>query len=414
MKIVFEIAWKNVWRNKLRSLIVIIAITLGLIGGLFYIAFVNGMTQTQVNSTIKSEISNIQIHNPKFLINDETKYSIDNSDLIIKKIKNLETVRGVSAKLKINGMVSSAATGTAILIHGININEEKSTSDLYTKIIQGGYFDSNLQNPIIIGDKLAQKLKIRIGSKIVVTLQNMDEHLTFGAFRIAGIFKTDDTNFDLINSYVKKEDLVSLLNYQSENPTEIAVSLKHNNYTESTANSIRNIFAEEISGNQIIVRTWQEIRPLLEVLNNMTIQFTMIFVIIILVALSFGIVNTMLMAIMERVREIGMLMAIGMSKFNVFLMIMLETVFLSITGGLLGLLLSWLLIQITYDVGINLSFISDGLNSFGYSSFVRPELDLIYYLLIALLVVIIAMFASILPARKALKLIPSEAVRQDV
>ena len=111
MKMIFEIAWKNVWRNKLRSLIVIVAITLGLIGGLFYIAFVNGMTQTQIGSTIRSEVSNLQIHNPKFLMNDETRYGIENTDEIVSKINDLENVQSVSARLITLGMVSSAATG---------------------------------------------------------------------------------------------------------------------------------------------------------------------------------------------------------------------------------------------------------------------------------------------------------------
>jgi ABC-type antimicrobial peptide transport system permease subunit len=109
-----------------------------------------------------------------------------------------------------------------------------------------------------------------------------------------------------------------------------------------------------------------------------------------------------------------MLMAIGMSKVKVFLMIMLETVFLSLTGGFFGLLISWIVVQATFKIGIDLSTFGEGLNAYGYSSFVRPELELFYYIMIGGLVMITAMLASILPARKALKLKPSEAVRQDV
>jgi ABC-type antimicrobial peptide transport system permease subunit len=103
-----------------------------------------------------------------------------------------------------------------------------------------------------------------------------------------------------------------------------------------------------------------------------------------------------------------------MSKIKVFFMIMLETVFLSITGGALGLFLSWLAIQITNKTGIDLSSIAEGLNSMGYSSFVRPELGIFYYFFIGTMVILTAIIASILPARKALKLKPSEAIRQDV
>jgi ABC-type antimicrobial peptide transport system permease subunit len=103
-----------------------------------------------------------------------------------------------------------------------------------------------------------------------------------------------------------------------------------------------------------------------------------------------------------------------MSKMKVFLMIMMETVFLSLTGGVIGLFLSWIAVSITNNTGIDLSSVAEGLNAIGYSSFVRPELGIFFYFFIGTLVILTAIFASILPARKALKLKPSEAIRQDV
>ncbi|MCK5087607.1 MAG: FtsX-like permease family protein, partial [Melioribacteraceae bacterium] len=126
------------------------------------------------------------------------------------------------------------------------------------------------------------------------------------------------------------------------------------------------------------------------------------------------IMNTMLMAIMERVREIGMLMAIGMNRIKVFFMIMLETIFLSITGGIIGISVTWVVVEMTGKSGIDLSAVAEGLNAWGYSSFIYPELDAGYYFMIGLLVIVTAIFSSILPARKALKLNPAEAVRHDV
>ncbi len=414
MKTIFEIAWKNVWRNKIRSLIVITSITVGLIGGIFYLAFSNGMVQSQVASSIKTEISNIEIHNPQYLVNDETKYNVKNTDQIIAKLKNVKEIASISTRLKSMGMISSATTGAGIVLNGINIKDELKTTDVSEKVIDGTYFKLNIRNPILISKKLADKLKVRVGSKIVITLQNMNDDITYGAFKVIGIYKTENANFDIYNTFIKKEDLAKLINYQSPDATEIAILLNHNDSTDSVTAKLADIFSDQIANKEIVVRSWKKIQPMLQMMNDMTIQFTMIFVVIILIALSFGIINTMLMAIMERVREIGMLMAIGMSKFKVFVMIMLETVFLSFTGGLLGLVISWILVQISFKTGIDLSSVAEGLNSWGYSSFIRPELDNVYYLMVALLVIVTAMFASILPARKALKLIPSEAIRQDL
>ena len=270
-----------------------------------------------------------------------------------------------------------------------------------------------MQNPVVIGEKLATKLKVKVRSKIVVTIQNTSGDISYSAFRVAGIYKTNNSNFDLTNIFVRKKDLSDIIGMEVTQATEIAVLLTHNNLTTTISKKIVSLFSKEISEKKVVVRTWEKISPVLKMMNEVTIQYSMIFVIIILVALSFGIINTMLMAIMERVREIGMLMAIGMNKAQVFFMIMLETIFLSITGGIIGLLASWILVMVLGKTGIDLSAIADGLNSMGYSSFVYPELDFIYYALIGGLVIVTAIFASIMPARKALKFNPAEAVRHD-
>jgi len=410
---IFSIAWKNVWRNKLRSSIVIASIIIGLLGGIFYLAFAKGMVQQQVNSAIHSEISNIQIHNPKFLINNEIKFVINNSKEKVEAIKKLNGVAQVTSRITSAAMASSAITGTGIFIKGINVEEEKKITNIKSLLVAGTYFDTKLRNPIVIGEKLANKLKVKVRSKIVITIQNSTGDISYSAFRVAGIFKTSNTNYDQTTVFVIKKDLADIIGIDPTKNTEIAILLDHNNLTSSVAKKIAELFSDEISKKEIVVRTWQDISPVLKMMNEMTIQYSMIFVIIILVALSFGIINTMLMAIMERVREIGMLMAIGMNKSQVFLMIMLETIFLSITGGIIGLSLSWTLVTIMGVTGIDLSAIAEGLNSMGYSSFVYPELDFTYYMLIGLLVIVTAVFASIMPARKALKFNPAEAVRHD-
>jgi len=411
---IFSIAWKNVWRNKLRSLIVIVSIIIGLLSGTFYLALAKGMAQQQVSSAINTEISNIQIHHPQFLINDEIKFVINNPDEKVKTIRKITGVKEVTSRITSAAMASSAITGTGIFIKGIDIEEEKRTTDVSTLLIDGTYFETKLRNPIVIGEKLATKLKVKVRSKVVVTIQNALGHISYSAFRVAGIYKTNNSNYDQMNVFVIKEDLVKIIGVDVSDVTEIAVLLDHNNLTDSTLATIKTLFKKDIDSKNIVVRSWEDISPVLKMLNDMTVQYSMIFVIIILVALSFGIINTMLMAIMERVREIGMLMAIGMNKVQVFFMIMLETIFLSITGGVFGLLLSWIIIEITATTGIDLSAIAEGLNSMGYSSFLYPELDFVYYALIGSLVIVTAIFASIMPARKALKFNPAEAVRHEV
>jgi ABC-type antimicrobial peptide transport system permease subunit len=120
----------------------------------------------------------------------------------------------------------------------------------------------------------------------------------------------------------------------------------------------------------------------------------------------------MLMAVMERVREIGMLMAIGMNKTKIFLMIMLETILLMLTGSIAGLIFSYVIVNLFGKYGINLSTVASGLSDIGFSSMVYPFLETEEYIKIVIMVLIAGIISSIVPARKALKLNPSEAIRK--
>jgi len=153
--------------------------------------------------------------------------------------------------------------------------------------------------------------------------------------------------------------------------------------------------------------------PDMQMMNKSMDLSMYIIVGIILAALGFGIVNTMLMVVLERIKEIGMLMAVGMNKLRIFLMIMLETVLLSLTGGVTGIALALLLVKITSNTGINLSFYSQGLEAYGFDSVIFPKIDISIILQITLLVIFVGIIASIYPARKALKLNPAEALRSD-
>jgi ABC-type antimicrobial peptide transport system permease subunit len=142
-------------------------------------------------------------------------------------------------------------------------------------------------------------------------------------------------------------------------------------------------------------------------------QYMYIFILIILLGLCFGIINTMLMAVLERTKEIGMLMAIGMNKRRIFSMIILESVMLTVTGGIFGIGLGTLITKFFETTPINLSMFSQGLESFGYAAVVYTSLKPKMIVIISILVIITGILSAIYPARKALKLNPAEATRTD-
>ncbi len=211
--------------------------------------------------------------------------------------------------------------------------------------------------------------------------------------------------FDEANVYVRNSDIGSLAGLDPGAAHEIAILLNDNNNTEEATKIVSSLFP------QLEVKDWQQISPEAGYLVSAMNQYMFIFLIIILVALCFGIINTMLMVILERVRELGMLMAIGMNKTKVFFMIMLETIYLSLTGGILGIFIGYMISKYFANKGIDLYFWKDAFSEIGYSTLVYPAIDGRTMFITTIMVIVTGVLSSLYPAYKALKLNPSEAIR---
>ncbi len=404
-----SIAWKNIWRNKLRSGVVITAVTLGLIGGILSVGIMFGSSDQHVKDALNDYISEIQIHHPKYSENNESKYFIKNSESTENVLSQIPGVKSVCSRIKIVGMANSPEAAVGIVINGINPEKEKTVTDIYTKIPagSGSYFENTKRNPILISSKLAEKLKLHLRSKLILTFQENGGTMTGGAFRVVGIFKTTNAMLDETNVFVRKTDLIRLTGFSENTAHEIAVRLTDKKMLETVKSEIIKKYPN------LSVMTWKELQPDLAMVTDFMNQMMAIFMMIILLALGFGIVNTMLMVVLERIKEIGMLMAVGMNRIRIFTMIMLETIFLSIVGGGIGMAVSAGILDYFGRVGMNFSSVSKGLESFGYSAVIYPKVEVSFYFILSFLIILTGILASVYPAIKAVRLNPADAVRTD-
>jgi ABC-type lipoprotein release transport system permease subunit len=302
-------------------------------------------------------------------------------------------------------MIASASGSSGININGVMPKEENNVTNLGAKIIQGNYFNTNKINEIILSERLRKKLKLNLNKKAILTFQDADGNLASAAFRISAIYKTVNAPYDDNNVFVNISDVDSLGGIPNQ-INEIAVLLKSSeSLDESQKNLKRNFPKTEI-------KNWKEIAPELGYTVSVGDKMMFIFMGIIMLALGFGIVNTMMMAVLERTREIGMLMALGMNKFKIFMMILLETFFLILAGCPIGIVLALTTIGITQRTGIDFSQYSDAYSSFGYSPIFYPSLSVRQFGMMLLLVVITAFVSALFPARKALQLNPAESLKK--
>jgi putative ABC transport system permease protein len=407
----FSISWRNVWRNKLRSAIMLVSIALGITAGIFMTAFYKGMADQRIDKVIRTELSHIQIHENEFRKNSDINKFIPDAFQISASIRKMDNVAGVSNRLIIYSMVASAETSAGIKISGIIPEEEMKVTNLQEKIVEGSYLNPGKKNPVLMSRKLALKLKVKPGSKVIITMQDVNNNIISGAFRITGLFDTRSTLYDEANIFVLYDDLAKLMNSPSSAAHEIAVRAASNEQVSKLVSYL----AAEYKGLEIL--PWTELSPELGYLTEAMDFMMYVFILIILLALLFGLVNTMLMVVLERIKEIGMLMAVGMNKVRIFLMIMLESVFLTLSGGFAGVITGALISLYfeTHKIDLSLTFPNSGVGTayedLGYDSFVYTSIDIGLLINVTWLVLLTGIIGSLYPAYRALQNNPSEALR---
>jgi ABC-type lipoprotein release transport system permease subunit len=472
----WSIAWKNVWRNKKRSLVVIAAVTLGIISGVLLIGIMEGWVKQRLHDAIYNEVSHVQIHNSEYIKNEEIGLSIRNPDELIRSIGSLKELSGWVSRTKLVAMANTPWANTGAIIYGIDAEKEKLVTEIYKKIVPGGgvYLDNKSPGNILISDKTAEILKLkqyivtgrlierlgkekvpasvltkletikdmrfrspkdfrealrkkfrkkeldkygllitdkaldyRIRNKVQITISDREGSPIQGIFRVCGIYKTTNTGFDQISLFVNAQELADLYGGNEILTHEISILLNNINDADLVKEKL-----SRISGDNS-VNTWKELAPDAAMMNEFMILYYFIFIGIIMLALAFGIINTMLMAILERIKELGMLMAIGMNRRRVFTMIMLETVFLTGVGAMTGMLSGWVITEAFGKTGIHFSGWGEGFEAIGFAARVYPVLKPDFLVFTTVMVIVTAITSSIWPARKALKLNPVEALRTE-
>jgi ABC-type lipoprotein release transport system permease subunit len=402
-----SLSWKNVWRNPVRSTVVICAVVIGTWSGIFISAFSGGMVEQYLQNELNTFTSHIQIHHPRYLDERLPEYDINHPDNVREQIAQYDFVRAVSPHTLADGLAMSPANSYGVTITGIDPQAEYQVTDVHTYLEEGEYMSPDQRRPILIGRELAEKLNLRLRSKIILNFQDLDENITGGAFRVAGIFKTPNSTFDESTVFVLENDLKEHLGADSTPLThELLIRTDRYKRASTYADSLAQQFPN------LEIRSWEKVAPHLSYASSSMDLTLYIFIGILILALTLGIINTMLMAVMERSQELGMLMAVGMNRPHIFRMILIETFYLNFVGAPIGLFLGWLTVYYTGTYGIDLSAFSEGLAAYGMSTVIHPSLDPIYYLNITIMIAVAALIAALYPAYKALSLNPVEAIRK--
>ncbi len=312
-----------------------------------------------------------------------------------------------SERVRVGAVVSNARHSSGVTLVGIEPKEEAAVSFIGDAVSEGNYLSSGDEFGIVVGAALVEKFETGLGRKLVLMSQDTGKEIASRAFRIVGVFKAELEATEKQYVFVTMPVAQRMLKLGSA-ISEVAVILPGRQDAEMVAESLR----RELPGADYEVHTWLDLLPLVTAILKMYDGFILWWFFVVFIAMGFGIVNTTLMAVFERIREFGLQKALGMKPLWIVRQVLTETSFLLVLGMIVGNVLGILTLFALSKKGIDLSSLSAGMEYFGYSRVIYPVLNGRDVLLANGVVLVLGLLVSMYPAVKAARISPVEAMAQ--
>jgi ABC-type lipoprotein release transport system permease subunit len=398
-----RLAWRNVWRNKRRSAIMLTAVVVGIAGVVLSMAVNNGMIFQMVDTAIATELGHVQIHAPGYEENPglEVRFA-DGGREARAALESMGGVRAWAPRVRSEALVFSPRASVGVQVVGIDPEREAQVSLVARSIVDGRYVD--VERDLLMGTALARRLQVSVGAKIVISAQDVDGDLVGEAYRVTGIFQTASRDFDQRTVFVPLDNAQKLLRL-GDGVSEIVVLATRRRDVGKLAAALATHL-----GAHAEIRTWEELAPLLVQLIEVFDSTAWYVYAAVFVGMVFGIANVLLMAVYERIREIGVIMALGMRPRRLVAMIVLEATVLTFIGLLIGFGVAVASVAALHD-GIDLSRWAEGLTAYGIGTRIVPIIRVQDVAVPIAAAVITAIVASLWPAYRATRFRPAEAVR---
>tara|TARA_R110002049_G_scaffold94988_2_gene233421 strand:- start:3294 stop:4526 length:1233 start_codon:yes stop_codon:yes gene_type:complete len=402
-RILIMLAWRNLWRNHRRTLIMLAAIGVGIWAMIFMTALTQGMVNEMIKDGISALPGEVQVHNPAYLDDPNINNLIATPDSELEKKFTGAGLVQWATRIKVPAVITSERESRGVTLLGIDPQRELGMTFIDLDNIDGRFLEDAADNAVVIGRKLATTLETEVGKRIVLMSQDPDNEIADRGFRVVGLFGASQESFEETYVFAGKETLQKLLKI-GDHVTEVVVSGGDYRNVEPVFEKVSALVDEDLQ-----VSRWTDLDSYLGTMLKVMDGFVLVWVIVIFLALSFGLVNTLVMAVFERVREIGLMLALGMRPSSILGQIVIESMLLLFLGMFVGNVLAWLTI-IPLQGGIDISIVAEGMEMMGASSVLVPQLRLQDVILANCVVLVLGFLASLSPAWRASRYEPIEAI----
>ncbi len=402
-RVLMMLAWRNLWRNHRRTTIMLAAIAVGVWAMIFMTALTQGMVNQMIKDGVSALPGHVQVHHPDYRDDPNINNLIPTPDSVLKATFGAAGFEQWATRIKVPAVISSERESRGVTLLGIDPARERFLTFVDYDDVDGRFLDGPDDNGIVIGRKLADTLDTELGKRIVLMSQDPDNDIADRGFRVVGLFGANIQSYEENYVFAGKETIQRLLKVGDHVTEAVAMG--------SDYRDVDPVY-EKVLGlvdGDVVVNRWTELDSYLGTMLAVMDGFVLVWVIVIFLALSFGLVNTLVMAVFERIREIGLMLALGMRPSSILGQIIIESMLLLVIGLMLGNVLAWVSIDALKD-GIDVSIVAEGMEMMGAASVLYPQLRMEDVVLANGVVLILGFFASLSPAWRASRYQPIEAI----
>lgn len=409
-----RIAWRNLWRHRGRSLILGSAVTLSYALLLASMGIGDDSHQQMIDAAVEGAGGEVLIHGAGFWDARTVDIAVPGADSVLAVAGAVEGVRAAIPRVLVNGLLSTAAGNQPLQLVGIVPDLEARLKDVSADVTEGDPLETTVErSPLLIGRPVADELEVGPGDRVVLTASGLDGEITRALFHVAGIIETGRADIDEMIAYTTLEAARHAVGMRDE-VTQVGLLLDGGQETDVVKARVEQALGPR--GNGLEVLTWQQALPEMVGYVEIDDAFLYIYVVVIYLVVIFAIANTFLVAVMERVRELGLLNALGLRGGRIGRMILGETTFLVLVSMAVGLLLALGIHLALVRWGLPIAaFFGDGdieLSGIDISALVmRSRITTMKWVVGSIIVAVSTIAAAIYPALRAARLAPAEAMR---
>jgi len=403
LPVLSRLAWRYLWRNHRRTIVMLSAVVIGTWAMIFMTALTRGMVDQMIEDGISVLPGHVQIHHPEYLDDPSISNRVNLSDEELRRRFDDAGFVAWASRVRVSAVVTSERESRGVTLLGIDPEAERGFIFVDYDKVDGRFLESADDNGVVIGAKLAETLETEVGKRVVLMSQDPDNEIADRGFRVVGLFHANMEMYEESYVFVGRETAQKMLRID-DSITEVV-------FVGDDYRDVEPVYEKVVAAvdDSIAVSRWTEVDTYLSTMLGMMDGFMLVWVIVVFMALSFGLVNTLVMAVFERIREIGLMLALGMKPSNILGQIIIESMMLLAIGLLIGDLLAWATVK-PLESGIDISVVAKGMEMFGASSVLYPNLTLHDVVYSNIVVMILGFLASLSPAWRASRYEPVEAI----